>query len=438
MISQLLYSKNLITDAEAETAVNNLTDNEEIKTYNKRNAIGHFLISIKEKLSYADLLLAKQHISIATFTREARTALQFLEMPAPLRLTFEEYEQLKKEATKQYFKENNKKLSLFEIALLEIKSIYDFSIAKGEELIEAYKDHPLTEEEQAFYGDTTETENIDYVAKTEETKALLKQGKYKEAVLCYLSDKHTIKEKKTYDKGDIAYDLYEYWNESDKSPKTFKKIIKDYTEILELALYTVSEKYFKGKYDKTRLEETQETYYTLQELYEKHRYNLLPEIIKSPVLLTEYRVEETAEDTARMYTEAFMKTIDSGLFKQLFERYEETLIAIENMNILLDLALEETGVTEIEQLKYNTEERRKDLQSLYLELCRVAFSPAYTENSKANSIKTAVENVCNINIRIKNTPIENINKARELLRSSKKFKEYQADLFKLIAGVYSE
>lgn len=440
MINQLLYSKSLITDAEAETAVNSLTDNEEIRIYNKRNALGHFICSIREKLLYAELLLDKQHISLHMITQEAETALQFLEQPTPLRLNYADYERYKKERTKEYFKENNREITLFEVVLNEIKEMYDFSIASGKELIESYKDHPLTEEEQAFYSDLPKTITVDYDAKLQETKAYLEQENYKEAVICYLSDRHNKEETKAYDKGDIAYDLYAYWLESDKSPETFKKIIKDYTEILELALYTVSEKYFKGKYNETKLEELQNISYTLQELYEKHNFNILADILEKPILLTEYGAEETVEDIARMYANAFLRVYenDIDLFKKPLEVYEETIIAIENLNILLELTKEETGLNDIDLLKCDTSKYKKVLKEKYLKLCSLAFNSAIDEKKEAYCIKKALENISNITVRIKNTPAENINKARELLKSSKKFKEYQADLFKLIAGVCNE
>lgn len=439
MINQLLYSKSLITDAEAETAVNSLTDNEEIRIYNKRNALGHFICSIREKLLYAELLLSKTYLGLHTMTEEVIKALRFLEQPTPLKLTYAEYEIYKKEITKEYFKEHNRDVSLFEIVLKEIKPIYDYSIANGEELIESYKDHPLTEEEQAFYGEPQKIITVDYEAKTQETKAYLEKKNYKEAVICYLSDRHNKEETKVYDKGDIAYDLYEYWQESDKSPETFKKLIKDYEEILELSLACVSGKYFKDKYNETKLEELLNINYTLQALYEKHNYNLLPDILGKPILLVENTQEQSIEDVVKTTAQAFIKVFNNAdLFKKPLETYEETIIAIENLNILLDLAKEETGLNEIDLLKCDTAKDREALQERYLKLCTLALNSTIDEKAEAYCIKKALENISNITVRIKNTPAENINKARELLKSSKKFKEYQADLFKLIAGVCNE
>lgn len=442
-IHQLLNptEKELITEAEAQTAINSLVDTDEIKAFNKRNAIGVFLTELRQKILYADLLLSKKYMDTYSFINEARQALQILQTKTPKRLTYAEYEAYKKEKLEAYFNERKYRPSLFDLILYEIRDFYDKGIETGIELVEDYIDQPLTKEEKAFYGDSLEvTENkCNWEAKGKETKELLKEEKYKEAIECYLSDKHSYTETKTLDKSDLAYDLLDFWNESDQSEKTFKRILKDYKDLLLYSLKAVNEKYFNGKLKDITLEETLDKRYTIKELYEKYGYNYLPKALNDePILLTTYGVEETAGDRALMHTEAFLKVFnDADFFKDCLETYEETIVILENLNILLDLTIEETGLSEIGKLKYDTSVAKKNLQNLYWFLCDLAFTTTFDEE-KAKVIKKAVENIKNINVKTQKATPEKINKARELLHSSKKFKEYQRDLFILIAGAYKE
>lgn len=430
--------KELISEAEARTAVNSLTDNYEIETYNKRCAIGSFICGIWEKIIYADLLLNKKFMDILVIADRAKEAVEFLHMPKPKRLTYEQYEAYKKEKLAEYFKENGKR-TLFDLILIEIQDL--FNTDDGEAKVEAYRNQRLEEDEIAFYGgETTEERFCDWTKKGEESKELIQQGKYKEAIACYLSGKHSYKRTRTYDKADLAYDLAEYWQESDKTEETFNKISSYFKDLLLFSLEAVNKKYFEGTLSDIKLEDTLKKQYTLKELYEVYNYKALPHALNNElILISTYGIEDTAEERAREHTEAFMKVFDNpDMFKTSLEAFEESIIALDNINTLLDLLQQETGVNEIAQLKYNTEKSRNELSVLYEHILRVTFCLNIGAGSVAPAIEEAIRNIENLNIKVKPMTEEKINIAKEMLRSSKRFNDYKRDLYIMLVGAYAE
>lgn len=452
VLKQVVYQlanktdKEIFSKAELETASNSLTEPNEIKAFNKRVAIAGFLDDMTVRGNYADLLIDQKFAVINAILDKIKLALQFME-EEPLRFSYADYQTYIKEKLEDFLTDENgdRKYSLFEIALEGIQDLF-VNDDDAYKLVTAFENKPLSKKEKAFYGNEYKEEERQGIEKEHIRKLLLEESNYKQAIQ-YISDKDKEEEsdlfsdqpakKKPYDKADLIYDLKTYWSESDKSEKTFKEIITEYKDILTYALKEADKRYFKGKLADVKLEDTYDKFYTLRELQDTYGYSFIGEVLgNKPVLLTEYGVEETVYDREKVEAEFMREVLNKDTFLIPVTALEETVVFMKNLNIIFDLLADDTGLEDIRQLKFDTEDYKVKLDMIYKYLAREYLHLKLTDvaEQETDFLKTVFKNLGNLIIKDEVATERRINKARELLNSSKNFKDYKTEFFYTVLG----
>lgn len=446
VIKDLVYrlvnktNNGIFTEAEIDIAINSLNDSNEIKAYNKRSGIASFLNDLNQRCMYGDLMLSKKLVDINYFIRESRKATEVYEIKEPLRLTYDEYEAYKKEKLETYYKENNEQHSLFELVLYYIQQLYQKEEKTVTKIIDEYIGKPLTDEEKSFYigyygKDYKETTKSNFKERWDRAKDLLEQGEYKEALFIVALKQETII-KEPYDKSDFIYNLAEYWDYVKQTKTKFNAIVKQHKDLLTYCLQVLDKEHFNGKFKDIKLDDTLKETFTKKELAEKYGFTFYKEALEEkPVILSTYGSEETVDEIGRRHTKIFLKIMTPEIYKVMFELYDEVLTFLKNINKLYDLLAEDTGVAEIKQLKYDTTVAESDINASYVSLLDLFLAiETLDECEEVKPIKLALDKLQDLNLNSKEVTKEKINKAKELLNSSKKFKEYQTELFSLFSG----
>lgn len=436
--------KEIFNRAELETASNSITESYEIKAFNKRVAIAGFLDDMTVRGNYADLLIDQKFTVIEAILDKIQLALNFWE-EEPLRFSYADYEKYKQDKLEDFLTDENgdRKFSLFEIALDEIKELYEID-TEAQKLIDAFIDKPLSKKEQVFYGNEYKEEKVKDIEVEHIRKLLIEESNYKQAIQ-YIADNDEENDlfteqptkKKPYDKADLIYDLMAYWDTSDKSEKTFKEIITEYKDIVTYALKKANEKYFKGKLAKVKLEDTYNKFYTLRELQDTYGYSFIGEALgDKPILLTQFGIEETIYDREKVETSFLKKILTKDTFLIPVTALEETIVFMKNLNIIFDLLAENTGLEDIKQLKFNTDNYKEKLDMTYRTLAREYLHLKLTDVAEAETdfLRTVFKNIGNLIIKDEVATEKRINKARELLNSSKDFKDYKTEFFYTVLG----
>jgi len=444
VIKDLVYrlvnktNNGIFTEAEIDIAINSLNDSNEIKAYNKRSGIASFLNDLNQRCMYGDLMLSKKLVDINYFIRESRRATEVYEIKEPLRLTYEEYEAYKKEKLDAYYKEHNEKGTLFELVLDNLQKLYEVGDKTVGKTIEEHIGEPLTSKEKDFYtgyfgDDCKESKKSNFDERWNGAKDLIQQGRYKDALLLVVMKQETIT-KEPCDKSDFIYNLAEYWNYGKQTESKFKAIIKEYKDLLTYSLQDLNKRH-KGLLKDIKLEDTLKEY-TRKELAEKYGFSYEKEALEDkPIILSTYGCEETVDEIGRRATKIFLKLMTPDAYKVMFELYDEVLTFLKNINKLYDLLAEDTGVAEIKQLKYDTAEAESVINTSYISLLDLYIAmETLDECEEVRPIKLALDKLQDLNLNSKEVTKEKINKAKELLNSSKKFKEYQTELFSLFSG----
>ena len=433
----------ILTEAEIETAVNSLTENIEIKAYNKRSQIASFLGDLNQRCMYGDLMLSKKLSDINLIIRESKRALEIYEIEKPIRLSYEKYEEYKKEQLNSFYKSIREKVTLFELVLMQTQELYQKEKGEVYEAIEKHSNEPLTDQQRDFYinyfgGEYKEKEVSNLAELYHKATELMNQEKYKEAVILVADINKKIRkntEKEPYDKADFIYNLQEFWEYKDKSKEEFFNIIKEYKDILAISLQTLKEEHFKQyKFQKITLEDTIEISFSIKELSEKYKYNYLKEALRGKtIIVSPYGCEETIDEISRRFSESIVEIIEPNTYKDMFELYDEISTFLENINKLYDLLAEETGVTEIKQLKYIKND--ENINYCYITLLNLFMAMDTLDGCKeVEPIRLALEKMQELNLSSKKVTDKKINEARELLNSSNNFKTYQTKLFSLFTG----
>lgn len=449
-IKQIVYclvnktDKAIFSKAELETASNSLTEPNEIRAYNKRIAIASFLDDMTVRGNYADLLIDQKYVIINTLLEKIKVALNLME-EEPLRFSYADYETYKKEQLEKFLTDENgdRKFSLFEIALELIQKLYE-NDNDFYKLVNTLEDKPLSKKEQAFYGEAYKEEKVKDIEAEHIKKLLLEESNYKQAIK-YLADNDKENDlftaepakKKPYDKADLVYDLSTYWDDSDKSEKTFKEIITEYKDILTYALRKADETFFKGKLAKVKLEDSYKKFYTLRELQDTYGCSFIGDALDNkPILITKYGTEETIYDREKVKADFLKDILNKDTFLIPVTALEETVVFMKNLNIIFDLLADDTGLEDIRQLKFDTESYKEKLEYIYRHLALGYMKLKLTDVAEVETdfIKTVFKNLGNLIIKDEEATERRINKARELLNSSKNFKDYQTEFFYTVLG----
>ena len=453
IIKQIVYQiknrtdKGLFSRGEIETASNSLTDANEIKAFNKRVSIANFLDEMKAKGNYADLLISQKTLAIQTVLDKIKLSLDFIGQGGqPLRFTYDEYETYKKEQLEAYLKneKGDYETRLFDLLLQAIEELYH-NDTEVEALINSYSEQPLTDKEVAYFGSEYKEKAPTPLNSQKIRQLLFEESNYKE-VIAYLAEddnsegdlfSDTTAEKEPYNKTDFIYYLSDYWNESDQSEKTFKDIVTQFSDVLAVVKDKLDNKHFKGELAKVKLGDTYKKTYTLRELQDTYGYSFIGKALNNkPVLITEYGQEDTPYERDATEVKVFKQLLTKDSLLKPLAILEETVVFITNINLMFDILAEETGVDDIKQLKFEMDEYKTTLNTIY-ELLTVEY---LSLKARANAgeeveyIRTAFKNLGNLIIKSKVATQTRINKAKELLKSPRKFSDYQNEFFYIVLG----
>ena len=453
VIKQIVYQlknrtdRGLFSKGELETASNSLTDANEIKAFNKRVSIANFLDEMLSKGNYADLLISQKTLAITTALDKIKLSLDFIGQGGqPLRFTYKEYENYRTEKLNAFFADNkgDKKTTLFNLLLQAIKDL-DREDKEVESLIDRYEGKPLTDKEKSIFSSEYKEKSRSPLDTDKIKQLLIEESNYKE-VIAYLAEcdnsegdlfSDTTTEKEPYTKADFVYSLSDYWEASDKTDTTFKDIITEYKELLTVVKDKLDKEHFKGELAKVKLGDTLKKEYSLRELQDTYGYSFIGEALENkPVLITEYGQEQTPYDKAETEVEVFKKILTKDSLLTPLAVLEETIVFITNINLMFDILAEETGVDDIKDLKFEIKPYKETMNTIYQLLTGeyLGLKAREATGDEVEYIKTAFRSLGNLVIESKDATETRINRAKELLRSQKNFRDYQNEFFYIVLG----